>query len=254
MWLRLQADATGEANALDDFTARGWSWQRSTLLPDAIELLTEADITTTAGWKSGAFEVQDLGSQMILEAVGIARGGQWLDACAGAGGKTLQLARCLGPTGRVAAYDIRRVALEELQRRAERAGQSIQVLSEPPRTLYDGVLVDAPCSGSGTWRRAPHLKWVTTETQIERAAEKQAAILGQFARCVSPGGRLVYATCSLSSVENESVVAAFLAEHSDFQLVPLANSFGVTSSGAQLTILPGQHDTDGFFIASMRRR
>jgi 16S rRNA (cytosine967-C5)-methyltransferase len=254
LWLRLQADASGEANALDDLTARGWSWRRSTILPDAVELLTEADVTTTEAWKSGAFEVQDLGSQLILECVGITRGGHWLDACAGAGGKTLQLAQRLGPQGRVAAFDIRRAALEELQRRAVRAGQIIQVLSEAPRTLYDGVLVDAPCSGSGTWRRAPHLKWVTTEAHIERAAEKQAALLGQFARCVSPGGRLVYATCSLSSVENENVVAAFLAEHSDFQLQPLANIFSASPPGAQLTILPSHHDTDGFFVASMRRR
>jgi 16S rRNA (cytosine967-C5)-methyltransferase len=254
LWLRFQTDATGEAETLKEFEARGWSWRRSSILPDAVDMLTEADVTTTEAWKIGRFEVQDLGSQMILESIGIKRGGYWLDACAGAGGKTLQLARLLGPQGKVDAFDIRRAALEELDRRAARAKQFIQILSDPPRALYDGVLVDAPCSGSGTWRRAPHLKWTTTEAQIALAAEKQIALLRQLARCVAPGGRLVYATCSLSTCENEKVVAAFLAEQQEFQPELLAETFGIALTGAQLTILPSVQNTDGFFVASLRRR
>jgi 16S rRNA (cytosine967-C5)-methyltransferase len=254
LWLRFQTDAAGETQSFQEFESRGWSWRRSSLLSDAVELLTEADVTTTEAWKAGRFEVQDLGSQLILESVGVERGGYWLDACAGAGGKTLQLARLLGPQGKVDAFDLRRDALDELDRRAARAKQFVQILSAPPRALYDGVLVDAPCSGSGTWRRAPHLKWVTTETQIARAAEKQSALLRQFSQCVSPGGRLVYATCSLSAWENEKVIAAFLAEQHAFQLEPLANTFGTSPTIGQRTIFPSQHNTDGFHVASLRRR
>jgi 16S rRNA (cytosine967-C5)-methyltransferase len=254
LWLRLQTNAAGETETFREFETRGWSSRRSSILSDAVEMATEADVTTTEAWKSGRFEVQDLGSQLILETIGIERGGHWLDACAGAGGKTLQLARLLGPQGKVDAFDIRRAALEELDRRATRAKQSVRILADPPHALYDGVLVDAPCSGSGTWRRAPHLKWTTTEAQIALAAEKQSTLLRQFARCVSPGGRLVYATCSLSARENENVVAAFLAENQDFQPQPLAKTFGFTPAGAQLTLLPSVHNTDGFFVASLSRR
>lgn len=254
LWLRFQTNASGEAETFKEFESRGWSWRRSPILSDAVELLTEADVTTTDAWKSGRFEVQDLGSQLLLETIGINRRGNWLDACAGAGGKTLQLARLLGPQGKVDAFDIRRAALEELERRATRAKQFVQILTAPPRALYDGVLVDAPCSGSGTWRRAPHLKWTTTEAQIALAAEKQATLLRQFARCVSPGGRLVYATCSLSTWENEKVVSAFLAEQQEFLPESLAKTFGIAPAGAQLSILPGVHNTDGFFVASLRRR
>lgn len=254
LWLRLQTDTPGETRVLAEFDSRGWSWRRSNALPTAVELLAEADVTTSESWKEGRVEVQDLGSQLILESVGLEPGGRWLDACAGAGGKTLQLARLIGPQGKVDAFDIRAAALEELKRRTARARLSVNVLSSPPRELYDGVLVDAPCSGSGTWRRAPHLKWVTTETQIARAAEKQSTLLRQCASLVRPGGRLVYATCSLSSRENEDVVAAFLAEQREFQPEPFARTFSASLRGTGLTFFPSQHDTDGFFVASLRRR
>ena len=123
-----------------------------------------------------------------------------------------------------------------------------------PDSFYDGVLVDAPCSGSGTWRRAPHLKWVTTEAQVSDAAKIQSQLLGQFSACVRPGGRLVYATCSLSRHENEEVVAEFLAQHGDFRPEPFANTFSFIPRGNGLTLMPSRHDTDGFFVASLRRR
>jgi 16S rRNA (cytosine967-C5)-methyltransferase len=253
LWLRFQTDAAGTRRVLTEFEERGWTWRQSEILAEAIELATEADVTKTHAWLEGAIEVQDLGSQLILASIGVERGREWLDACAGAGGKTLQLARLLGASGQVEAYDVRAGALEELRRRVTRAKQSVRVLAAPPTRTYAGVLVDAPCSGSGTWRRAPHLKWITTEAQIIQAATRQEALLDAFSRSVAPGGRLIYATCSLSRRENEDVVAAFLREHAEFETAPFANTFGGTVRDDGLTIMPSLHNTDGFFVASLRR-
>jgi 16S rRNA (cytosine967-C5)-methyltransferase len=115
------------------------------------------------------------------------------------------------------------------------------------------VLVDAPCSGSGTWRRAPHLKWATTEALVARKAETQRALLRRFAALVQPSGRLVYATCSLSRCENQDVLSGFLAEQPEFRPAPFADTFGFAPQGAGLTLWPARHDTDGFFVASLRR-
>ena len=172
-------------------------------------------------------------------------GGHWLDACAGAGGKTLQLAALLGPDGTVTARDTRRTALEELSARAARARLSVRIRagdrSDPPGG-FDGVLVDAPCSGSGTWRRAPHLKWVTTAEGVRNAAATQLGLLRENAARARPGGRVVYATCSLCRSENESVVAQFLQSAEGFEAEPPAR-----------TLLPQSHDGDGFFVACFRR-
>src|SRR5262249_41278438 len=160
---------------------------------------------------------------------------RWFDACAGAGGKTLQLARLVGPSGHVNAYDVRRAALEELNVRVARAGiRNVHTSAQPTPGTYPGVLVDAPCSGSGTWRRAPHLKWATRPQVVADRAQLQQTLLSRFAVCVRPGGRLVYATCSLSSRENEAVVAEFLATHTDFEPVPFAQTFGATPRGSGL--------------------
>ncbi|MES2695735.1 MAG: RsmB/NOP family class I SAM-dependent RNA methyltransferase [Verrucomicrobiota bacterium] len=255
LWLRLQTDRP-EA-VLAEFETRGWRTRPSPLLPAALEVLDEADVTQSEAWTRGAIEVQDLGSQLLLESIGIAPGGRWLDACAGAGGKSLQLGRLLGPKGTVEAYDIRPSALTELQHRAIRARiQNIRTL--PPSTTiaagaYDGILVDAPCSGSGTWRRSPHLKWATTPAVIAERAALQASLLAQFSAAVRPGGRLVYATCSLSSEENESVVAAFLKAHPDFAPASFARTFDAIPRDAGLLFLPSRHDTDGFYVASLLR-
>jgi 16S rRNA (cytosine967-C5)-methyltransferase len=260
LWLRLQ---TGDATRVtDEFTRLGWRFEFSPILPSALRLLDEADVTKTAAYRDGLIEIQDLGSQLVLasafsESAGpaaTAPGGRWLDACAGAGGKTLQLARLLGPSGHVDAHDPRPSALRELATRATRAHlANIAVLTDPPLADYDGVLVDAPCSGCGTWRRAPHLKWTTTEADISAAAATQSAILATFAPRVRPGGRLIYATCSLSRRENEAVVATFLATHAGFAPEPPARTFGAPFRDGGLTFLPALHDTDGFFVASIRR-
>ena len=122
-----------------------------------------------------------------------------------------------------------------------------------PTQSYDAVLVDAPCSGTGTWRRSPHLKWITQPAQIEEAARQQLELLTAFSARVRPGGRLVYATCSLSRRENDEVVRTFLHLNPAFSSAPFAHTFAFVPGPYGLTILPAQHNTDGFFVASLRR-
>jgi 16S rRNA (cytosine967-C5)-methyltransferase len=257
LWLRLQTDAPH--TVADEFAARGWRVAASPILASAWRVLDDVDVTPSEAFRTGRIEVQDLGSQLLLETIGLAPGGRWLDACAGAGGKTLQLARLLGPAATIDAHDVRPAALAELQTRAARAGvKNIRVVRAPDAAHgaagYDGVLVDAPCSGSGTWRRAPHLKWTTTAALVAEHAALQVRLLGEFARAVRHGGRLVYATCSLSREENEAVVARFLAAQPVFEPAEFRQTFGVTPRGHGLTLLPSRHDTDGFFVAVFRRK
>jgi 16S rRNA (cytosine967-C5)-methyltransferase len=243
IWLRLQTDRPEVVFA--ELDSLGIAWKRSDLAPDAIELAPETNISRTDSFATGMVEVQDIGSQLVLHTVGVAEGGQWLDACAGAGGKTLQLAAIVGSKGRVTARDIRRSALEELSQRAFRSGvgSRICVGAESGPTLgFDGVLVDAPCTGSGTWRRSPHLKWVTSESTVAAAAELQLKLLTENARQVKTGGMLVYATCSLCRSENEAVAEKFLGKETAFE---------PGHRGTRL--LPPSHDGDAFFVASFRR-
>lgn len=253
LWLRAQTDDLEPIRS--EFAARSWEWRHNPLLPDAHEVLTEADLTQCDTYRQGLFEIQDLGSQLILATAGLPAGGYWLDACAGAGGKTLQLRRIIGPAGRIDAHDIRTAALDELDRRAARAGfGNIAVLKSAPSGSYDGVLVDAPCSGSGTWRRAPHLKWSTTAAMIARHAASQLALLTRYAARVRPGGWLIYATCSLAGSENLGVISAFLAVNPEFTPAPPACDFGYEHTGHGLALLPARHNTDGFYVATLRRR
>jgi 16S rRNA (cytosine967-C5)-methyltransferase len=241
LWIRLQTDDV--APVLAEFTARNWPVRPAPVLANALEVLAEADLTTSDSYARGLIEIQDLGSQLLLAQLSPAPTGQWLDACAGAGGKTLQLARLLGTSGRVDAHDIRPQALDELGTRAARARiANIRILSGKPSGTYDGVLIDAPCSGTGTWRRAPHLKWCTTSRTVTEAAGLQRSLLDLYAPLVRSGGLLVYATCSLSHVENDDVVAAFLSTHPEF-----------TPATPARTLLPSDFNTDGYFVAPLRR-
>jgi 16S rRNA (cytosine967-C5)-methyltransferase len=241
LWLRLQTDA---AAVLAEFDAAGWDWRRSELMPGAIGLPPGTDVSQTQAYASGKIEIQDIGSQRILASLGAVPQGHWLDACAGAGGKTLQLAALLGATGRVTARDTRRSALEELSIRAKRAGLTERIKiggHDDPPVGFDGVLVDAPCSGTGTWRRSPHLRWTTSKAGVSAAATVQLNLLTENGARVRPGGLLVYATCSLCRTENESVVERFQG----------AGGFEAVLPGKRL--LPQSHDGDGFFVASFRR-
>jgi 16S rRNA (cytosine967-C5)-methyltransferase len=250
LWLRLQTDNT--SLVFNEFKALGWTWKLSELLPGAIKMETFSDVSKSQAYLNGLVEIQDIGSQLILESIGISESEHWLDACAGAGGKTLQLARILGPEGKVDCFDIRTVALDALKERAKRAGLTHQIntLSRLEGT-YDGVLVDAPCSGSGTWRRSPHLKWVTYPSTIADYAQKQAHILEEASHHVKHGGRLVYATCSICKRENESVVETFLLKNLNFALSPFKTNHAGVARKTGLIFWPHFHDGDGYFVASL---
>ncbi len=258
VWARLQTDAPG--GALAEWTARGWTAAPHPALPGAYKLPPETNLSACETYQAGHYEIQDLGSQLILASLDFparSPGPRWLDACAGAGGKTLQLARLLGPEARIDATDVRPAALSELRVRAGRAGlgDRIRTLPRPPaEARYDGVLVDAPCSGSGTWRRSPHLMACTSETDLASSAGLQALILKESAAHVRPGGLLVYATCSIARRENEAVAAAFLADHRlTFEPVPPALDFGFPRLPLGLALAPGLQDNDGFYVAVFRR-
>lgn len=253
LWLRVRVPR--DPAVLNEFTALGWTSASTDAWPSALQLREPVDATTTNAYRAGRFEVQDLGSQLVLASAEVPRGSRWLDACAGAGGKTLQLADLVGPEGHIDAHDVRANALAELATRAQRAGvRHITVHPAPPAGTYDGVLVDAPCTGSGTWRRAPHLKWTTQPADIHAAAATQRALLDRFGTLVRPGGMLVYATCSLCRTENEAVVTAFLAGQPQFTCEPPRRDFGFARNEYGLPILPGRLDSDGFFVAHLRRQ
>lgn len=224
----------------------------------------------------GWFEIQDLGSQIAAAAVGAAGDQRVLDYCAGGGGKTLAIAAAMTPGGKVYAYDSDARRLADTARRVERAGLDNVDVRTPLREnvladlegRMDTVFVDAPCSGSGTWRRHPDAKWRLTPAQLERRMAEQDAVLAAAARYVRPGGRLVYVTCSLLMEENEDRIAAFQAGRPDFEsagVLEQINASGLCdpqalailakaqTGGQHLRLTPRGQDVDGFFVATLSR-
>jgi 16S rRNA (cytosine967-C5)-methyltransferase len=219
-------------------------------------------------FKEGAIEVQDEGSQVLAQLLGARRGEMVVDFCAGAGGKTLAIGAIMRNTGRLYAFDVSEKRLAKLKPRMARSGLSnvhpVVIAHERDAKVkrlagkIDRVLVDAPCSGMGTLRRNPDVKWRQGAAGVVELTEKQTAILDGAARLVKFGGRLVYATCSLLDEENDAVVQAFLASHPDFELVPmhkvLAEQRIPLEMGDTLKMLPHKHGTDGFFAAVLERK
>ncbi|MCL1057037.1 RsmB/NOP family class I SAM-dependent RNA methyltransferase [Shewanella gelidimarina] len=213
----------------------------------------------------GHLEIQDLGSQVIGQICAPKAHDHWWDACSGAGGKSLQIRSLMfnqdeNGTGSITASDIRKKPLEELMKRAKRAGFSgISISPWQDDSLpvsqgsFDGVLVDAPCSCTGTWRRNPDMRWLDDVSVVNDKQALQLDILNRSAKAVKLEGQLVYATCSLSPVENEQVVNAFLVQHPQFALQQLSHPF--TGQPAEmLTVWPQDADTDGMFVAKMCRK
>ncbi|OYW44548.1 MAG: RNA methyltransferase [Sphingomonadales bacterium 32-68-7] len=209
----------------------------------------------------GLIEVQDAGSQLACEAVGAAPGETVIDLCAGAGGKTLALAAAMQGRGTLIAADTDRARLGRLAPRAERAGALVAetVLLDPGRELdalarwhgaADAVLVDAPCSGTGTWRRNPEARWRLTDDTLTRLTALQARLLGIAAELVRPGGRLIYVVCSLLDEEGQDQLARFVASHPGWLAEPVALPAG-RPRGAGIRLSPGLDGTDGFFIARL---
>ncbi len=212
-------------------------------------------------WRDGLVEVQDHGSQWACAAVGAEPGETVIDLCAGAGGKTLALAAAMDNRGTLIAADTDKRRLGNLPPRAERAGAGMieTVLLDPGRELEglavwrgtaDAVLVDAPCSGSGTWRRKPEARWRLDEAQLGRFAELQDRLLGIAAGLVRPGGRIVFVTCSLLDGEGADRISGFLAAHPGWQARALELPLG-RARGEGIRLTPCHDGTDGFFIAQL---
>ena len=223
---------------------------------------SRVNLFTLEAFKKGKFEVQDLASQCIGLAANPKRKSRWWDACAGAGGKTLQLADIMGRTGTVVASDIREYKLEDLRLRARRAGfPNIMTRAWDGKTVspkqqhkFDGVLVDAPCSCGGVWRRNPDGRWILTPEEITEAAKLQYEILSAASPAVAPGGVLVYATCSLFPEENQEVVQKFLTAHPDFELESFAAPLTGETVDGMLQVYSFDGDCDCMFVARMRQK
>lgn len=221
-----------------------------------------AAVETAPEFEKGWFEIQDLGSQIAAACAGEIAHKQVLDYCAGGGGKTLALAAAMANTGQIFAYDSEARRLTDTVRRGRRAGvRNLQVRSPLHADALAGledrmdlVFADAPCTGSGTWRRHPDAKWRLTPEQMSQRMAEQDAVLTGAAAFVRPGGRLIYVTCSLFAEENEDRIAAFLAARADFATEPvMAPGDPPLTPEGFLRLTPLNAGTDGFFVAVLRR-
>jgi len=217
------------------------------------------------GFDAGHAEFQDAGSQMITAMLDVRPGMSIIDACAGAGGKTLQMAAIANNKAAIRVHDVSRGRLKNLAERAERGGAGPFPIIESDaakagprnaRDLADLVLIDAPCTGTGTLRRSPDLKWRLTRETLQERCRIQRDLLNQWSAWVKPGGRLAYVTCSLLNEENGAQIDAFLAQHPDFQraddLRPPSETMLVRRT-SDVQLYPHRHDTDGFFLSVLRK-
>ncbi|HEX8822474.1 MAG TPA: RsmB/NOP family class I SAM-dependent RNA methyltransferase [Archangium sp.] len=241
------------------------------LSPLGLILDTRTNAFSMEAFREGWFEIQDEGSQLLGMLVD-APPTKVVDACAGAGGKTLQLAVQMKNRGDLHALDIDERRIDELRKRARRDGvHNVRTQLIPPegseadeaiaplKGKADRVLVDAPCSGTGTFRRKPDARYRLTPEMIDDHVARQKRLLARFAQMVKPGGRLIYGTCSVLREENEAVVEDFLAKHPDFSVRPVTEELGaelgakVSQGGPFLRLAPHLHNTDGFFGAILVR-
>lgn len=266
--LRANAQKASRDQVIEALRVSGIDAGATPFAPFGVRVVGKPALTRLKLFEEGAIEVQDEGSQLLCSLVAPRRGEMVVDFCAGAGGKTLALGAMMRSTGRLYAFDVSEKRLAKLKPRLARSGLSnvnpVLIDSEHDAKIkrlagkIDRVLVDAPCSGLGTLRRNPDLKWRQTRTAIDELTLKQASILASAARLVKKGGRLVYATCSVLDAENERIVEQFLADHPDFVLVPaqkvLADQRIELETGDYLSLWPHRHATDGFFAAVLERR
>ncbi|MBL9174952.1 MAG: RsmB/NOP family class I SAM-dependent RNA methyltransferase [Verrucomicrobiales bacterium] len=229
---------------------------------DALRYDGQEDLYRNELFQAGAFEIQDIASQAVGILCDPKPGETWWDACAGEGGKTLHLSGLMEGKGLIWASDKAEWRLDRLKQRAGRAGcfNYRGVLwnggpRPPTRTRFDGVLVDAPCSGVGTWGRNPHARWTTTPRDVEELAVLQRDLLSHAAASVKPGGKLVYAVCTLTRAETSGVTDAFTAAHPEFEPVLLSNPFAPNPSPSPSQFLwPQDTGGNGMFVAAWRRR
>lgn len=249
--------------------------------PDALRYTGAQDLFLTPAFHSGAFEIQDLASQLVGHACAPKPGETWWDACAGEGGKLLHLADLMANKGVIWATDRSERRLQILKRRAGRA-QLFNYRTAPwdgsaklpTKTKFDGILVDAPCSGVGTWQRNPHARWKTTPDDVRELAVTQRALLEHVVAGLKPHGRLIYAVCTLTRTETTALAGAFLAAHPELDPHPLFHASTATNklqsvlpeaqpslpsaqlsvTDSQLLLWPHELNANGMFIAGWRRR
>lgn len=232
-------------------TDEGVELSETPLAPDALIVHSKKNFRTHPAYKNGLFEVQDISSQLIAPFVEAAPGMNVIDGCSGAGGKALHLAALMQNDGEILSVDIHERKLDELEKRASRAGcKIIKPLNAEKLTRHfqgllqsfaDRILLDVPCSGLGVLRRKPDAKWSMTEKFINELKQTQAQILDEYAAMLKQGGLLVYSTCSILPSENELQIKAFLAKHSEFVLVE------------EKRVSPADTGFDGFYMAKMRK-
>jgi 16S rRNA (cytosine967-C5)-methyltransferase len=262
--LKTDREAARRALAAEGVEATPTRWS-----PVGLRLAARAPLSRLAAFRDGLFDVQDEASQLAALILGVRPGMRVVDFCAGAGGKTLALAALMQNRGRLVACDVSARRLERAGRRLRRAGignvERRVLSSERDKWVkrhalgFERVLVDAPCLGTGTWRRNPDAKWRAGPADLAELCRRQHEILRGAARLVRPGGRLAYATCSLLRAENEAQAEAFLAAEPDFAPLPARRAWdeaigGVSPAGAYLFLTPARHATDGFFVALFERR
>jgi 16S rRNA (cytosine967-C5)-methyltransferase len=258
-------DAVRQALAAEGVDAEPTPWS-----PLGLRVRGRPAVERLTPFRDGRVEVQDEGSQLVARLVGARPGMRVMDYCAGAGGKTLALAADMLNTGRLVACDVSAKRLQRAKLRFRRAGVHNVECREPEAdgrwlkrhaASFERVLVDAPCSGTGTWRRNPDARWRYVESDIEELTAVQDSILDAAAKLTACGGRFLYATCSFLRDENEARVTAFLGRHRDYRLVPARTAWTETMGlpppfdvdDGYLHLTPHRHGTDGFFLATMER-
>lgn len=247
--LRVNSLRGSREEALERLAAEGITAQATALSPVGLRLAKRVALHATRSYKDGWVEPQDEGSQLLALLLAPKPGERVCDYCAGAGGKTLALGALMGNTGELLACDVSQQRLQKLAERLPRSGLDIVQTwllrgDSPPASAFDAVLVDAPCSATGTWRRNPELR--LRPLDLPALAAQQLEILSAAATLVRPGGRLVYATCSLLREENEAVVERFLAQARSFRSAA-AQRAGLSLENGMLRLSPHREGTDGFF-------
>lgn len=221
----------------------------------ALRYTGKRDLFKTDEFRHGLFEIQDLGSQLVSLACAPQPGETWWDACAGEGGKLLHMSDLMQNKGLIWASDRSHRRIAQLRKRASRAqAYNYRVVPwnggpiPPTKTKFDGILLDAPCSGVGTWQRHPHHRWTVTPTDVAELASLQAQLLDHVAPSLKPGGRLIYAVCTLTKSETTAIAETFSANHPEFEPLPLLDA-----EDHQLTIWPQDWNANGMFIAGWKR-
>lgn len=258
-WLRTARGA--EKDIVNTLADAGTNVEAHPLMSNAVRLPSGRAPDLESGPLRARAVIQDLASQCAGLVCAPKAGERWWDVCAGAGGKTLHLMEMLGNSGEILATDVRGNVLEELRRRLPRSAKDwVRIRTwdglrePPPDTEWDGVLVDAPCSGLGTWHRNPDARWRIAPDEPARLAGLQQQLLLNCGRTVRKGGTLVYVTCTLTCVENEDIVAGFLRASPEFELAPTANPLNGRSTSGAFRIWPWEGECNGVFIARFRRR